>query len=316
MIAKEIDQFISHVCAGKTNETPTAYRSKLKRLDQWMTLRGVCLENLSEQLLDEFRRSLLERKEKRRGARTVKGTLSPYTIHTVLMTVRHFLKWAHQTGLIVDDLSTSLVIKQPPRPEPKAIEAEAALRLLEAASRTGEKWEQARNLAILYLLRDTAGRISSIIHADIDDLDLKARKLYVVDKGNKARNLYLSRPTLAALREWLKHRPDLNPKDTKLFLSIRGRGLARSSIYSLLTRVKEHAPPIQGRSNPHAYRHAWARDALTNGEDISKVAETLGNSVRVTAEYYARWNDRELQAAHSKFSPGKDLPVIKPKDRD
>lgn len=313
MIEKEIDQFIAHVCAGKTNETPAAYRSKLKRLDQWMTVHGVRIEKLTAQKLDEFRRDLLERKEHRRGVRMTKGPLSPFTIHTCLMTVRHFLKWSHQSGLIADDLSMSIVIHQPPKPEPKAIEAEAALSLLEAASRTGERWEQARNLAILYMLRDTAGRISSIINADIDDLDLKARKLYVTDKGGKSRNLYLTHPTILALREWLKHRQSLDPKDTRLFLSIRGRKLARSSVYSLITRIKEHAPPIQGRSNPHAYRHAWARDALTSGEDISKVAETLGNSVRVTAEYYARWNDRELQAAHSKFSPGKDLPIIKPK---
>jgi site-specific recombinase XerD len=69
---------------------------------------------------------------------------------------------------------------------------------------------------------------------------------------------------------------------------------------------------IQGRANPHAYRHAWARDALNAGADITKVARTLGNSLRVTAEYYALWSDHEIQAAHAKYSPGASLPLIKP----
>ena len=310
-----IDQFIDEVCAGKSNETPAAYRSKLTRLNQWMGERCLCIERLTPQEVEQFRRSLLGRRTKLIGAKIVHASLSPFTIRSCLMTVRHFLKWAAAHELTCSDLSTDLIVPKTPTPEPKAIEARAVLDLLDAASQTGALWEQARNLALIYVLRDTGARIGSVIGADIDDLDLKHRKLLVRTKGNKPHNLYLNLPTIAALRDWIHYRADLKPKDKKLFISCRGRGLRRSSIYSLIERIKHNADrTIQGRSNPHAYRHAWARDALTAGEDISKVARTLGNSVRVTAEYYALWSDAEIQEAHRKYSPGVDLPIVKPKD--
>ena len=299
MINIEIDHFLAEVCAGKSNETPQAYKSKLKRLDGFLEEQRIPLCSLCSRDLTRFINGMQER------------GLSPFTIHTVMMTVRHFLKWAHHAGMIAD-LHSGLKIPQTPRPEPKAIEAAAALRLMEAAARTGEPWERARNLALLYILRDTGGRISAIINSDIDQLDLKRGRLLVREKGNKKQFLYINHPTIAALREWLKCRCELSPKDKKIFIGQYGTGLKRSSIYSLLERIKANAPIIQGRSNPHSYRHAWARDALTNGEDISKVARTLGNSVRVTAEYYALWSDAELQKAHGEYSPGAKLPIIKP----
>lgn len=314
MIAGLVDLYIAEACSGKINETPSTYRSKLKRFDQWLQLRGLCLEALDDQLLDQFRRSLLERKEKWRGAKMVKAQLSPFTIHTCLMTVRGFLAWAYRRGHISCDLAAGMNVPKAPEPEPKAIDANTVMQLLEAASETGDPWEQARNLALIYLLRDTGGRIGSVICADIDDLDLQHGKLFVIAKGGKPRNLYLNPPTIAAIRTWLRYRPQLRPQDRKLLLSCRGRGLARSSVYSLIARIKQHTTTVQGRANPHAYRHAWARDALTAGMDISKVAATLGNSVRVTAEYYARWNDAELKRAHRHYSPGADLPLIEPKD--
>ena len=296
-----IEQFIAEVCAGKINETPISYRSKLKRFESWMNQKHYQFCDLSIRRMDEFIQTMQCQR------------LSPFTIHTTMMTVRHFLKWAYQTNRLKLNFE-AMKIPHMPRPEPKAIEAQSALDLLKAASRTGEQWERARNLALLYVLRDTGGRIGAIIHADIDQLDLKRGKLFVREKGNQPHFLYLNPPTIAALCEWLKYRPQLRPKDKKLFLSQFGRGLKRNSIYSLITRIKRNAEPIQGRCNPHAYRHAWARDALTAGEDISKVARTLGNSVRVTAEYYALWNDREVQEAHARYSPGRNLPIIKPQE--
>lgn len=310
-----IELFILEVCAGKLNETPAAYRAKLKRLDEWMDGYGLCLGKLTARDLKKFLQSLLEQKIKHIGAKIVKGPLSPWTIRSVLMTVRHFLHWAYLTRKIKLDLAHDLTLPKMPPPDPKAIEKRTVITLLEAAARTGEPWEQARNLALLYVLCDTGGRIGAIIGSDIDNLDLPRGKLYVKEKGNRGINLFLNGVTVIALYEWLKYRPQLRPKCRKLFLSYRGKGLARSSIYSLIERIKQNiSMPIQGRTNPHSFRHAWARDALNAGEDLSKVAATLGHStIRVTAEYYARWTDGELKKAHSKYSPGAALPVIKPK---
>lgn len=310
-----IELFIADVCAGKDNETPIAYRSKLTRLIRWMDAQGLQIGELTFQHMALFRRALLEQKTIRRGSKVVPGKLSPFTIHTVMRTVKHFLGWCHRNGYTHFDPSP-FRIGHPPPPDPKAVTAQNALALFHAAARTGEHWERTRNLAMLYLLRDSAGRLGAILHADIDNLDLTQGKVYVREKGAKPHSLYINAPTIEALMLWLEHRHTLMPKCNALFIGRFGRALSRSGFYAIIRRLA-NAAELQGkgRVNPHAFRHAWVRDALQAGEDLTKVSQTLGHStVRVTADYYARWTDGELQAAHKRFSPGAKLPVIKPEE--
>lgn len=311
-----IEAFISDVCAGKDNETPSAYRAKLARLHRWMDVHQLQICNFAYPHLDEFRRSLLDQNVVMRGRRLVPGKLSPFTIHTVLRTVKHFLTWLHRNGHLSFDPSP-FRIAPPPRPDPKAVSAENALCLFHVASRFGEPWEQARNLAMLYMLRDTAGRISAILKADIDNVDLCIGKVMVREKGDKPHVLYINNPAIQAILVWLKYRPSLQPKDNTLFISQRGTALKRSGFHSIMMRLKTAAClEGRGRVNAHAFRHAWVRDALQSGEDLSKVSQTLAHStIRVTSDYYARWADRELKDAHSIFSPGASLPIITPADK-
>jgi site-specific recombinase XerD len=308
-----VDQFIVSTCAGKTNETPAAYRSKVTRLVKWMDAHQLQLRDLTLDHVEQFRMSLINQRTVTRGKRIVPGQLSPFTIHTVLRTVKHFLTWAHQQDLTCCDVAP-FKIHPPPAPDPKPVTAENVLALLHAAARFGPMWERARNLAMLYMLRDTAGRISAILKADIDNLDLCNGKLYVREKGDKPHTLYLNAPTIQAVCTWLDFRPQLEPKDNALFISQRGTALKRSGFYSVLMRLREAAGlKGRGRTNPHAFRHAWVRDFLQACGDLSKASQALNHStIRVTADYYARWADGELKDAHSQYSPGRRLPIIKP----
>jgi site-specific recombinase XerD len=310
-----IDQFIADVCAGKVNATPAAYRSKLSRLAHWMDANRCAPCELSAEDVTSFIHSMQNQSEKRVGSKTVKGHLSPFTVHTTLRTVKHFLHWSYARGHIPLDLS-GFKIPPLPMPDPKAIDEKNVTALLLAAARLGEGWEQARNLAILYVLRDTGGRIGAILSADMDNLDLACGKLFVKEKGDKPLTLYLNPPAILALTEWLRVRPILHPRCHHLFISCRGFGLTRSGWYSVLNRLIDTADLRgHGRTNPHAFRHAFARDSLSAGEDLSKVSQTMGHSsVRVTADYYARWADGELQEAHRQFSPGAKLIIIRPKN--
>lgn len=306
-----LDAFIVAACAGKANETPKAYRSKITRFIRYIAAHGLTMDELTLQHLEDFRVSLHEQDTVRRGSRLTPGRLSPFTIHTVMRAVKHFLTWTYKNGITHFDPSP-FHIPAPPRPDPKPVTAQNVLALFHAAARLGPDWERARNLAILYTLRDTAGRISAILKADIDNLDLSRGKMFVREKGDKPHILYINAPTIDAIRLWLEYRPHVQPRDNALFLSQRGTALKRSGLYSVLLRLRTTAN-IQGRTNPHAFRHAWVRDALEAGADLSKVSQTLGHStIRVTSEYYARWADHELKEAHTKFSPGAKLPTIKP----
>ncbi len=282
------------------------------RFIRWMEARRLRMHDLTIKHMEQFRRSMIEQRTVTRGKRVQPGRLSPFTIHTVMRTVKHFLSWTYHHGKTNFD-PAPFRIPPPPQPDPKPVTAENALALLLVASRLGPVWERARNLAMLYMLRDTAGRISAILKADIDNLDLCSGKLYVHEKGDKPHVLYINTPTSRAIRTWLKFRPTLEPKDNTLFLSQYGTRLSRSGFYSVLERLRTAACLRgKGRTNPHAFRHAWVRDFLKGCADLSRASQMIGHStIRVTSDYYARWADGELKEAHSRYSPGAKLPIIK-----
>jgi len=177
-ISDLINQFIDDVCAGKLNETPVAYRGKLQRLIQFFGAEQDA-RSLTSDDLDRFKHHLLSRKTKLRGTKTVKGLLSPFTTHTVLVTVKFFFRWAVEKGHIEANPAVGIKLQKPPKPKPKAIDALTVDQLLKAATKMGRPWEQARNIALILVLRDTGGRVGGLVTANFADLDLKKQRLQV-----------------------------------------------------------------------------------------------------------------------------------------
>ena len=161
----------------------------------------------------------------------VNEPLSKWTIHTVLITTRQFFRWCAREKLIKVD--PALELKLPPEPdvEPKPISAATFAKLVKTATTMGEFWEQARNVALLYCLRDTGGRIGGLLNARLDDLDLKAGLLTVCEKGNRMRDLPLNDPVRAALRQWLKVRAHARSGD-------------RSSVYRTARAAVDAQQPL------------------------------------------------------------------------
>ncbi len=307
-ITNLIADFVVDVCANKHNETGSAYASKLKHLV--MFFGDIDPAGLSRSDLERFKKYLQERNTKRNGSQIIQGALSPFTIFTVLRTTTQFLRWLYRSGYIPIDIVQGFVLPTPPKPEPKAIATVTVDRMIATTDEVGEDWEQARNLAIIYMLRDTNARIGGLVNAELGDLFLQSGFLVTKEKGD-TRTLFMSPQTVEVLRVWLDYRTELKPKDNKLFISARGTGLTRGGMYSAVRRVAK-AAKITDRHNPHSFRHAWARDAiLINHADLSYVSQLMGHSdTRVTTEYYARYNIHELQRLHRLVTPGNTLPRL------
>lgn len=299
-----INQFVRDVCAGKTNETPTAYQSKMNHLKKFLGD-----EDITQEKMEAFKTYLLTRDKKQRGKSEVKGNLSLFTVRSVLATTRHFLRWAGERGKIPQGVMISNI--KEPRPEPKYVDSLTVEKLLQAAGELDNDWERARNTAIIYVLRDTGGRVGSIVNIELGNMDLEKGYATAKDKGNQLSWLWFNAPTIDAIREWLHYRDQLNPIDYRLFLCTRGYGISRQGIYRMLGSLAKQAR-VQGRWNPHSFRHAFARDSLLAGADLGQVSDLMNHSsIVVTHKYYARWKKMELKRFHKRFSPGRNLPKVK-----
>ncbi len=150
----------------------------------------------------------------------------------------------------------------------------------------------------------------------IANLDLEHGVAIVSEKGEKIRAIMFSEITAAALQDWLAVRKDEGPM---LFVSLGPKstgGLSTGAVGEMLKRRAKKAG-IEGRVNPHSFRHAFAREYLLSGGDLSTLSDILGHSdVAVTKSFYAIFTLGELQEQHKKHSPVIKLLGGKDADKD
>lgn len=306
-----VNQFLVEVAPERKSDTHQAYLTKLNHLKRFIG-ENVDAGEITREKLEAFKEYLLNRDEKRKGASTVKGKLSRFTIRSVLVTTRFLFSWAYDRGLVTSNPMQGLRIPKEPPAQPKAVSADVAVKLIETAAITGAPWERSRNVALLYCFRDTGCRVGGLVTATLDHFDWDKGYLFVIEKGDQERPVFLSDQTITVLNQWLQWREQLQPYTDHLFVSIHGTPLTRGGIYKIFRKLATIAK-IDERFNPHSFRHAFARDAIENGIDMGRLSQLMGHSsIDVTNRYYSRWDTAELADAHQKYTPMNDFPAIYP----
>lgn len=164
-----------------------------------------------------------------------------------------------------------------------------------------------RDRAMLHLAVATGMRVSEIVGAQLEDLDLQRQPTITVHgKGRRERRLPLWRETATALKRWLRARSD--GPSRQLFLNDRGGALTRSGFAYLLDKYVDVAartvPSIRKkRVSPHVLRHTCAMLTLQATRDVRKVALWLGHAHLTTTEVYLRADPTEQLDALAKVAP-------------
>lgn len=222
-----------------------------------------------------------------------------YSEFSLVREVRHLFKWLYEERRIDEPLYKRIKSPKLPQLPPKAVELGDVRALLKVcgASPSGK-----RDRAIVLFLLDTGCRVGGLCRLRVRDLDLKGGKCEVVEKGEKARTVLFVEETAHAVRAWLRARPF--PGSECVFTSIRdGRPMCDSTVNQMLRRLKKRAG-VEGRVNPHAFRHAFAREFILSGGDIGTVSQILGHTqISVTKQFYAMFSTGELKGEHDRFSP-------------
>lgn len=147
--------------------------------------------------------------------------------------------------------------------------------------------ESARTYALLWLMFATAGRISSILDARIEDLgqDRGHQVLDLVVKGGRRKRFAIPPAALAAVQRYLTERGD--PRTGPIFVSRNGRRLVQSYAWKLVNRVASAAGIPFGIS-PHSFRHSAITIALGDGRPLHVVQDFAGHADPRTTRRYDR----------------------------
>lgn len=249
---------------GKGQGTTSVYCQNISQYLRW------CQETFSEQPTQLYRANVLEYIS---YMRNIKG-YNPKTVNHHLSALRSYNDWLIETGwqsevvvLKNDFMKIQVHYASPCTVTKKDVEA-FRQRLLESGSK--------RDFAIVTLYAYSGIRRSECVNLKLDQVDLTAKEIRVIGKGDKQRLVYLNDRIVAALREYLKERKSDSPY---FFVSRQSEKLAPSRINQIFNKYSDVI-------TPKTLRHFFCSNALESGYSIHEVANQAGHSnVQTTLIY-------------------------------
>lgn len=289
-----IEDFCHHLSLERrlSPHTVTAYRRDLESLDRFL---GRGRSGLAEATHGQLRRWLAQ-------LRTLGMARS--TIARKAAAVRSFYAWASRRGRVVRNPALLLSSPKLPSRLPTVLKAGEAASLVEAPA--GDDPWSVRDRAILELLYGAGIRVAELCGLDVEQVDLVRRRVRVLGKGAKEREVPLGEPAAEALREYLRSPRGETMQEqgggSALFFNRRGHRLGSRDVRALVERYGREML-VGRRVSPHTLRHSFATHLMEGGADIRAVQELLGHASLEVTQRYTHVSRRRLFGAYRDSHP-------------
>ena len=293
-LLRDIDGFIMFLATerGLSDTYQLAVRRHLERLAEWLEIQDITDSNaVREMHLTGF---LAE--EKKRG-------LAPSSLRFAIISLKIFFRHLQQRHRIAGDPANALSIPRMEQSLPETFNEKDMEVLLDSIST--DRRLGFRDRAIIELLYGSGLRVSELVQACLESLNLDERWIRVTGKGNKTRVVPIGSKSRETLVNYIEQERPLLVKlrsGSEVFLSVRGKGLSSDRVRQI---CKERAAQAGIESNiyPHLLRHSFATHLLENGADLRIIQEMLGHADIATTQIYTHVNERHLKEVHRKFHP-------------
>jgi len=232
----------------------------------------------------------------------IKNRLKPLTVRNYFRSLEPFCRWLVERQYITTNPLEG--IKPPSQPKKsvhsKAISAKGVELMLNNAPAE-------RDRALIIFFRDTACRLSEAQAMRWENINWQKGEVYTIGKFHKPRTLYITKPTAAALR---KYQQTLTPEQATNGPVWRnektGEVLSGSGIYQVFRRIANRVEE-KVKFNPHAFRHAFGRDAVAAGISLILLKDVLGHEDIQSTMIYSEVDTETVRKAHNQFSPLNNL---------
>ncbi len=226
--------------------------------------------------------------------------------------LRAYFQWSLRRGLITSDPSARLSSPSPNSRLPRILGDAEIGQLLDHGvgavdgagpdpTRSRRPEINLRDDAVLELLYGSGLRVAELCGLDVDDVDLRGRKITVIGKGSKQRQVLIHELCASALASWINEaRSKLiraGSPVAALFFNTRGNRLGPRDVRRLLDRRS----PVP--THPHALRHTFATHLLDGGADLRVVQELLGHANLQTTQVYTHVSKERLLAVYGGTHP-------------
>jgi len=229
----------------------------------------------------------------------------PSTVARAMSACRGFYRFLVDEGLLEVDPSSRLPVPGRAQSLPRALPEDLINDLIGGIS--GSSPLDIRDRLIIEFLYGTGARVTEMLDAEVQDVDLDEMLIRLMGKGSKQRIVPIGRKLSESLREYLgpSGRQLLVSGNSKsrLLLNHRGGHLSRHGVNEmLLRRARISGLPTAGL-HAHAFRHSCATHMIAHGADIRVVQELLGHSSIATTQRYTAVALTTLRTAYEMAHP-------------
>jgi integrase/recombinase XerD len=284
----DVEGFLALLAARRAARTVEAYRADLAKLA------GALGHSPATATTEELERWVAQMRA---------DGLAATTVGRRVAAVRSFFRHQQLLGARADNPAAELDLPKRTRRLPRTLSPAEAVRLIEAAAGTTPR--ALRDGALVELLYGAGLRVSEAVGLEKGGVDLDARLVRAIGKGDKERVVPIGRAAAEALRLYLSRgRPFLERRyRPELFLNAKGGQLTRAGAFLILRKLAAKAGLEPERVHPHLLRHSFATHLLEGGADLRSVQELLGHADLATTELYTHVSDRRRRELYYRAHP-------------
>lgn len=280
---------------GLASNTLAAYLRDLSHFGDWLAQRS--LSSHLNPTLDDFADYLSYLKDL---------DLASPSIARNLAALRGFYRFLKLEEKVTDSAIHLLASPSLWHRIPQVLSPETVQRLLQAPQ-PSQRYHL-RDRAILETLYATGCRASEVCSLKLKEINLEEGWCRCRGKGSKERMVLLGRPSVEAIKAYLRDgRPGQAPgHEGPLFATPSGTPLNREQVWYI---VKKHVRSLglHHKVSTHTLRHSFATHLLGGGADLRAVQEMLGHASITTTQRYTHVDRERLKAIHKQFHPRGDL---------
>lgn len=229
-----------------------------------------------------------------------KKNSSKKTVARRLSALRTFVKYLMRQGLLQANPLIDIKAPKLEKKLPSFIGSDQIVQFFAAPNL--KTYLGVRDRCIMELLYATGIRVAELCSLNIEHIDFKELWIQVTGKGNKDRQIPLTKMAATWLQSTLTHPKRRVKNEAAVFLNRWGTRLTTRSVDRLFVTYK-HISNIAIPLTPHTLRHTIATHFLENGMDLKTIQEILGHTNLATTTIYTKVSTKLKKETYDKAHP-------------
>ena len=229
---------------------------------------------------------------------------SAATLNRKIASLRAFYNYMQDKDFIKENPTNDI---KSPKIERKELEYLTIMEVERLLSMPNDTLRGQRDKALLEILYATGIRVSEIIDANTEDINIRMGFITCNGEHSKARIIPMGRPARAAVEEYIYEvRPKLlknnKEEENALFVNYAGGRMTRQGLWKI---IKEYANKagIQNKITPQILRNSFAVHMIQNGADLKSLQELLGHEDITATQVYLSVTKNRIKDVYDRTHP-------------